>query len=203
MAKRVPKDEKQYRPLEESLVRSVLSGPTFATGPAAVGGASPAVAVAAPAPVPQDHSPAPARPMPRLVPTTQQSQPAAAASAPPQPTTHATEAPPVRRPVAAADTMLEPRDREKRMLLTRSEERDVERLVDRLAQELGTSLKLSHVLRAYTLMLLHAEDEILDRARSTGHLARPGNGNAPQLAEFEKAVAQILMSGFRDAPTIR
>lgn len=200
MAKRVPKDEKPYRPLEESLVRSVLSGPTFATGQGAVGGGSPAVAVAAPASVPQENSPAPARPMPRLVPTTQQNQPAAGS---PAPATHPPESPPVRRAVAASDPMLEPRDREKRMLLTRSEERDVERLVDRLAQELGTSLKLSHVLRAYTLLLLHAEDEILDRARGTGHLARPGNGNAPQLAEFEKAVAQILMNGFRDAPTIR
>jgi len=103
---------------------------------------------------------------------------------------------------AGQDMGLERRDREKRVLLTRLEERDVERLVDRLAGELQTPVKLSHVLRASITILLHAEEELVERARKTT-LMRPGNGNAPELAEFEHGVAQILAGAFREARPIR
>jgi hypothetical protein len=132
MAKRAPKGERPFNPLDESLVRSVISGP----------------------------------PRPDL-------------------------------------SYIDRRDREKRVLLTANEERDVERLVERLAGEVGTRLKLSHVLRACYLLLMHAEDEILDRARKAPTLARPGNGNAPELIEFERAIATILSAAFREASPLR
>jgi len=185
MAKRVPKDDKPYRPLEESLVRSVLAGQS-------AGGAQTAVAIAEPPPPESSAKPQPEtadrRPTPRVV--------------RPEPEPEL-ERRPTPRPATVAEALPEKRDREKRMLLTRAEERDVERLVDRLANELGTSVKLSHVLRAYMMMLLHAEDEVLERARKSPGLIRPGNGNAPELAEFEKGLAQVLIGAFRDAPAIR
>src|SRR5262249_16417391 len=45
--------------------------------------------------------------------------------------------------------------------------------------------KLSHMLRAYMTLLLHAEGEITKRARLTGPLHRPPNGDAVALARFE------------------
>lgn len=183
MAKRVPKDDKPYRPLDESLIRSVISGP-----PAGQGGAQAAAVAPEPAHDPRPmHAAEPAAPRssPRLVPAPEHE--------PSQP----------RRPASVTDALPEKREREKRMLLTRSEEREVEHLVNRLAQELGTAVKLSHVLRACTLILVHAEDDLLDRARKTPVMARPGNGNASELAEFEKSLAQILLGGLRDAPALR
>ena len=47
--------------------------------------------------------------------------------------------------------------REKRVLLSADEERQIERLVDRLGEDLGTSLKLSHLLRACMTLLCHAD----------------------------------------------
>src|SRR5262249_55944285 len=66
--------------------------------------------------------------------------------------------------------------REKRVLLTLAEEREIERLVARVAEALATPVKLSHILRAYMTLLLHAEGEVTKRARLTGSLHRPPNG---------------------------
>src|SRR5215471_3292748 len=93
--------------------------------------------------------------------------------------------------------------REKRVLLTLAEEREIERLVARVAEELATPVKLSHMLRAYMTLLLHAEGEITRRARLTGPLHRPPNGDAVALARFEHQLSKILSAAFRDAPPLR
>jgi hypothetical protein len=64
------------------------------------------------------------------------------------------------------------------------EERAIERLVDRMAEHVGASLKLSHVLRACMAVMCHAEEEILRHASRT-RLIRPANGDAVALAQFE------------------
>jgi len=90
----------------------------------------------------------------------------------------------------------------KRVLLTPEEERQIERLVDRIAEHVGASLKLSHVLRACMALLCHAEAELLRHA--SGHpLVRPANGDAVALAQFEQGIARILSLALRDAPPIR
>ena len=188
MAKRVPAGEVPYRPLDKVLIQSVLAGvpePEPASAQV-VGGRSSAVAVLEPPSLvepPRPHVANPPRPSVATLPT--QSSPRRLELA-----------------TASQDMGLERRDREKRVLLTRVEERDVERLVDRLAGELQTPVKLSHVLRASITILLHAEEELVERARKTT-LMRPGNGNAPELAEFEHGVAQILAGAFREARPIR
>ncbi len=93
--------------------------------------------------------------------------------------------------------------REKRVLLTFSEEREVERLVSRVAEELATPVKLSHMLRAYITLLLHAENEITKRARQAAPLHRPSNGDPVALVQFEQSLAQILSAAFRNAPPLR
>ena len=178
MAKRVPKDEKPYRPVDEGLVRSVISGQ-------AVGGASEgqaALALAEPATTEPIAPPAP-----RLARATE-----------PVSDDHTSSA------SSVAENPLERKKlREKRMLLTRQEERELERLVTRLGAEVCSSLKLSHVLRACVTLLLHGEDVILEHGKCSPELLRPANGNAAEIARFEKQVAHILMAGLRDARPLR
>lgn len=185
MAKRAPVGEKPYRPVDEALVRSVMAGGGGAEGSdgnAAVATGTPPVSmptsrVTLPA---MNADPIP----PRVVPA---GPPNAASTL---------------RHVGGELEYVERRDREKRVLLTRPEERDIERMVARLAAELGTPMKLSHLLRASITMLLHAEEEVIERAKRA-KLTRPGNGNGPELTEFEHGVAQLLSSGFREARPLR
>jgi hypothetical protein len=94
--------------------------------------------------------------------------------------------------------------REKRVLLTPSEEREIERCVDRIAEGFGgTPLKLSHIIRASLAVIRHSEAEIVRRAQDAGVLTRPPNGDAMAMAEFEHEVSKVLSQAFRDAPTIR
>jgi hypothetical protein len=89
------------------------------------------------------------------------------------------------------------------VLLTPDEERQVERLVDRIGEQLGTSLKLSHLLRACMAVLCHAEPELLRLSAELRSLPRPANGDAVALAQFEQALAKLLSKSLRDAPAIR
>lgn len=194
MAKRVSPDEKPFRPLEDSLIRSVIQGRTGAAQDVEPGEGTkvaPATPRAEVATVPN-----PARtltlaeeaPPPMLGPSR---QPPAGRQSP----TRGREA-----PVAVLSERM---DREKRVLLSRSEEAALDRAVARMGTELGTSLKLSHVLRACVSLVLHSEDELVQRARQSPKLIRPANGDSPSLAVFERGVAQVLLSAFRDARQVR
>jgi hypothetical protein len=93
--------------------------------------------------------------------------------------------------------------RAKRVLLTPEEERHIERLVDRLAEQLGSPLKFSHLMRACMSVLCHAEAEIIQQATMAKPVERPANGDAVALAQFEQCVAKLLSKALRDAPPIR
>jgi hypothetical protein len=75
---------------------------------------------------------------------------------------------------------------------------EIMRVVHRFASELETSLDWSHVARALTLILRHAEKEVLQQARRNGPMPRPRNDKALALAEFETQIARILLRAFRD-----
>ena len=94
--------------------------------------------------------------------------------------------------------------REKRVLLTLSEEREIERCVDRIAEGFGgTPVKLSHIVRACLTVMRHSEGEIIRRAEEVGQLTRPPNGDTMALVEFEHELAKVLSQAFRDAPALR
>lgn len=177
MAKRAPKSERPFNPLDESLVRSVIGGRAAAMQEAEPEGEGGGVAVAEP-PTRETSR----EPQSNVVPMRE-----------PKPVIP-------QRPDLA---YVERRDREKRVLLTQSEERELDRLVERMATELGTRIKLSHVLRACYLVLMHTEDEILERSRRAPAMSRPGNGNAPELVAFEREVAILLAAAFREATPLR
>lgn len=88
---------------------------------------------------------------------------------------------------------------QKRLLLSRSADIAFQRLVDRIARGLGTPLKSSHVLRACIMLLHNAEPLIIQNARSAA-LRVPPNGQATQVADFEKQLAHLLLEAFRKVP---
>jgi hypothetical protein len=114
------------------------------------------------------------------------------------------ELPTARNPAAVAGTKGHKRlSREKRVLVTSDEERQIERLVDRIGEDLGTSLKLSHLLRACMTLMCHAEGELHGTAATVGPLIRPANGDVVALAQFEFDLAKLLSKALRDAPPLR
>jgi len=147
MAKRVPETEKPYRPVEASLVRSVLSS--------------------------------------RNSDAEKESSETEAERGPSTP-----------------PFVEEKMEREKRMLLTPSEEKEIDQLVTRLASELGTSVKLSHMLRACTTLLLNCQNDLLRHAQNAPRLVRPANGNLSRIAEFDRALARIVTAAISDAPPL-
>ena len=174
MAKRVPQDEKPYRPVQEALVRAVMNhqGTEHDAAPADVAGRPATDGLLETLTVPPGAE--------EVVGESQRGN-----------------------QVAVQMPTIEKLTREKRVLLTFSEEREIDRLVARVAEELATPVKLSHLLRAYMTLLLHAENEITRRARQAVPLHRPPNGDPVALAQFEHRLAQMLSAALRDAPPLR
>lgn len=173
MGKRVPADERPFNPVEAALVRSVL---------------------------------APEPPVDPVLVTTQVTSKDFQEDVQEEPTVsidgQQTQFPSRQQNTQHA-LQIEKLSREKRVLLTQVEEREVERIVARLATELSTPVKLSHLLRACVTLIRHAENQIADHARQAGFLTRPANGNPAALAEFEHRLAQILSAAFRDTARLR
>lgn len=175
MGKRVPVDEKPFNPVEAALIRSVMA-----------------------------EEPPPPEPIVRITPPSMGDIPSVKENGV-QELNGTTHLGPPRREITSSSKAIPDGklNREKRVLLTQPEERELERLVNRLAGELSTPVKLSHLLRACVTLLRHAENQIADQARQAGPLTRPSNGDSVALADFEHRLAQILSSAFRDATRIR
>ncbi len=152
MAKRVPPEDTPYRPVDDSLVRSVLDPPPAPRSATSLG-PLPASELATVEGRP--HSPAPER-----------------------------------------------LSREKRLLMTPSEEREFETLVSEMAEALGTPLKSSHVLRASAILLRHAHGELVQRCRSAGPMRRPPNGDLGALARFEGEIAKVIDQAIRNVRSL-
>ena len=92
---------------------------------------------------------------------------------------------------------VEPLSREKRVLLTPSEERDLNAFLLELGAALGTQVQLSHLLRASIELVKHARGEILEEARQTPGLHRPANVYRIAMATFERRLARLLLAALR------
>jgi len=84
-----------------------------------------------------------------------------------------------------------------------AERRELNRVLNQISQELGTSVSASHVQRALLTLLLHGEAEVLKRAREHAPMRRPPNDNLAAIAAFEFRLAKILYGGLRQAPPLR
>ncbi len=110
-------------------------------------------------------------------------------------------------PAATSETSesseLERLTREKRVLLTSTEEWELERLIGDIAAKLRTPLKSSHVLRAAVMLLRHASDELVKQSQRIGPLKRPPNGDIIALTAFEHYLAELIDSALRSTRPFR
>ena len=103
------------------------------------------------------------------------------------------------RTVPHAVPVLTRLDQEKRILFTRSETQAIDRLINTLSVRLNAQIKVSHIIRALTTLLLHAESQVHQRAGERGPLTRPPNGDFSALQRFEREIASVLSEAIRDA----
>jgi hypothetical protein len=183
MAKKHAPDRKPYSPVDAALMRSLptIFGSTGAAEPnpeEAVTVHEEAMVSAPPLSGQQEPPPAPGVPLSATGPAPSLASDAQA------------------RPKASSPERL---TKYLKFQVSHTEQMDIVRIVHHFAGELGTSLDWSHVARALMLLFRHAEPEILKYARRHGPLTRPPNYNAVALAEFEHAIAQILIRALQDA----
>lgn len=84
-----------------------------------------------------------------------------------------------------------------------SERFEVDRIMTNISQELGTRISISHMQRAFVALLRNAEHNLLDRARRHGPITRPANENLVAIAAFEEELARLLAGALREAPPLR
>jgi hypothetical protein len=176
MARKNPPDHQRYQPVDEAFIRSVPFALRTPSAP----------------PLEQEQTPTPrgrtladSLPSPRSLPTVEE--------------------------LEDTNDLLEPHtsttperlDKPLKFRLPRSERVDVMRIVNRLGEQLQTSVEWSHVGRALVVLLRHAENEIIKHARRNGPLTRPPNDQAIALAEFEQKIAQIILRSLREVPPLR
>src|SRR5262245_26527435 len=134
MAKRAPADELDYNPLGLSLVRDVMAS----GGQKGKGGEEPhppGGKASVPPPQPPDPVPDAARP-----------------AAAPEPAMGREDSPARQEKLSLSPPI--------RVLLPAPEREELDQLVARLAGELGTRVKLSHLLRACLSLLRHSEGQL-------------------------------------------
>ncbi len=222
MVKRVPKNEKPFRPVEHALVSRVMGSPAEAEEPATNKEAPPATTAPAEEQGPatsgnnvvelrakgeesaikKEAPPAPAVPAeePKLGTSGKNVVELRANEKAASPQRHqGTELPaPVSGPVAAR------RNPQERFYLNTDEKGELADLVNQLSRLLGTGVKSSNVHRALHLLCRNATEEILRRAgQQHGQLYRPSNENHLGTAAFEYQLAKIISAGLRDAPALR
>lgn len=88
--------------------------------------------------------------------------------------------------------------REKRMLLTREEERELDRLIGEISDELGVRIKVSNVLRASVTLLFNSRRELVRQCRHAKLSKRPRNSDPAEIANFEESLARIFDSAVRN-----
>ncbi len=167
MAKRVPPDEKPYRPVDDALVRSVLNPQPVLSEEAQESDST--------------ESPASSTPKVLTLPR-KKSEPEEEQEPRPEP---------------------ERFTREKRFLLTPSEDKQLERLVADIAEHLGTAIKPSHMIRAMVTLLCHASDELIKQSRRVGPIKRPPNGDTAALAAFEHYLSQLIDTSVRNSKPLK
>lgn len=170
MAKRVPPEEKPYRPVDDALVRSVMNPeplPEPEEGNEISDGSDQPRHVERPA-------------TPKLLKISGRKGESGGK--------------------LKVETVTEPEklSREKRVLLSPTEDRELERIVSDMAEQLGTPLKSSHVLRATVILLRHAREELVKQSQKIGPVKRPANGDAAALAAFEHYMAQVIDTAIRN-----
>lgn len=87
----------------------------------------------------------------------------------------------------------------KRRLLTGpSEEAAIRLLAAKVADQAGTYITVSQLLRACMYLLLDAEKELLEKARGASGLQYPSCADTSAVSEFDYELAQVIASALQD-----
>jgi hypothetical protein len=167
MAKRVPLQQEEFNPVQETLTRSVLRPEVD------VNGTTGAVQQGA-------LAPAPAAAHPKVV--------SIDGGRKGEPQEQPKEPKEVKRLSKVA-----------RFLLTDEENATLDQLSVDMARRLGTSLTVSHVLRATTTLLVNSRDELLKQSEKMGPLKRPSNNDPAALASFEHNLTRLIDRAVRNS----
>jgi hypothetical protein len=91
--------------------------------------------------------------------------------------------------------------REKRMLLTPQEEELFLEFVGNISKNLGVKVNTSNLLRASLALLLHAERELFKQCRRVDYMRkkRPRNDHPTEIATFEENLARLFDSAIRNS----
>lgn len=92
--------------------------------------------------------------------------------------------------------------REKRMLLTASEDELFEDLVRGITRDLRVTVKSSNVLRACLTLLLHVQEELFKQCRRMEPLQRPRYDDPTSIVAFEEELARIFDSAIRNTKSL-
>jgi hypothetical protein len=192
MAKRTPPEQQDYRPVKEQLVRSVLS--RRPPPPESVGSEATVVGPLGPPPalteLTREQSDAPP-----LV--TSEAKPAARGDAPRRgKNTRENDG-------QTEKSRRKDLTREKRILLTESEEEDIDLLLKAISSELGIRVKFSNVLRACLSLLFHVEPELRKQCKRYGKIGkRPSNNEPTEIAAFEENLARLFDGAVRNTRSL-
>ena len=190
MAKRVPPDEKPYRPLDEELARSVLLRRKQDNGESQ----RPNLEIVPPldAQVEDQEEPTKA-PETKPLQVVEEHEDAA------KPTEEVEEQ--TEGFVSRRKTLV----REKRMLLTEQEEELFQEFVGNITKNLGVKVNTSNLLRASLALLLHSERELLKQCRRVDYMRkkRPRNDQPTEIATFEENLARLFDSAIRNSKPLQ
>ncbi|WP_169981115.1 hypothetical protein [Tautonia rosea] len=180
MPKRIAPNERPYSPVQEALARDVLTRHRDRPD------AAPGLAVVE---IPAEREEEAPVPGPR----------AEAVEAPPAPVSFPAP-PPAGAEAQPAPRTAKKRDltREKRMLLTREEERELDRLIEEISDELGVRVKVSNVMRASVTLLFNVREELAKQCRRAQFSKRPRNSEPTEIANFEENLARLFDSAVRN-----
>jgi hypothetical protein len=188
MAKRTPPGQEEYRPLNQQRVQSVLGhkAPVHEPNPD-----SETVEALPPAPPERDE------PAPGSAEQPENTPQLTVVSGGRKKTTRTSE--PQKEPVRANRKEL---SREKRMLLSESEEQLFEELVSGISKHLRVKVKSSNVLRACLSLLLHVQGELLKQCARMQPPQRPRYDEPTSIAVFEEELARIFDSAIRNTKSL-
>ena len=92
--------------------------------------------------------------------------------------------------------------REKRVILSWEDEVAIDDLLSQLSQDLRTPVKLSNALRSCVMLLRHAEELIRRQAKKASTFSRPPNNDQTAIAYFEHRLAKLFQAGIKDSSTL-
>lgn len=189
MAKRVPPDEKPYRPLDEELARSVLLRRKQDNSE----NQRPNLEIVPPLEAQiEDQEEPPKAPGKQPIQVLEEHQPRKATGEGKEKTEGF---------VSRRKTLV----REKRMLLTEQEEELFQDFLGNIRKNLGVKVNTSNLLRASLALLLHSERELLKQCRRVDYMRkkRPRNDQPTEIAAFEENLARLFDSAIRNSKPLQ